>query len=118
MNLAIIVAVAFILTFFAFKTTSFLFRAAAASSWLTIIIYTLSDDKTLDISHPWTVVLIATLFLAMCGALLLYIGKEITSQGWIIGKTKDARPRRQRVQEDYKSLLQSKTNKYWDRRKK
>ena len=107
-----LIAMAIALTFFSFRTTSFVFRASSASSWLTILLFVMASDRSMLITNPWVVAFIVTIFAAMAGALLLYLGKEISQQGIVIGKMKDKRPPRQKRQEDYKALLQSKTRRY------
>ena len=103
MTMLVLVIMAGILTFFAFKTPQVLFRLGAAVGWLTLLLYVLSSDKSVDISNPWTVSLFMCLFCTVVAILLLYMGKTI-ERGWIVNKET-------KVKDDYRDTLRKRLSK-------
>lgn len=91
---------------FAFKTTAILIRVGAASFWLTVLLYILSDDRSLDVSNPWVVALGLSLVSMVIGILLLYAGM-VVDKGFIAKKPKETRSRGQVVRDNYKARLRS-----------
>jgi len=105
-----LIAIAFGITFFAFKTAAVLFRISAATAWLTILLYILSEDKTLVITNPWVVSLFMALFCMVMAILLLYMGKTIDN-AWLKDRTVDPRSREVQVKEDHRDMLRKRLSK-------
>lgn len=89
---------------FAFRTTFVLFRIGAATMFLTILIFVMGGQTTVNFTEPWMVAFSLGMLCIIFGMLTLYMGAQIEN-GWITRPKKLKKPRSQRVQENYSLQL-------------
>jgi len=112
-NLAVLaglVAGALLMTFFAFRTVSVLFRVGAAVGWLAALTQLMVPQDSISFENYWCIIEFFAIFCFLVGVLLMYMGRTI-KDSWVESIPKETRTRSQMAQENYKDQLR-------DRRKK
>jgi hypothetical protein len=99
------IVIAIAVTFFAFKARHILINLGAAISWLSILLFVFSNDKSFVISNPWVTAFSLGLFCLIIGVLVMYLGKEIDQYGRMVKRQKDDRNDEQKRQDAYRDSI-------------
>ena len=100
-----ILALAFVATFFSFKSSIMLFRISAAIGFVTLLLFVITSDKSMVLTNPWVVSLFLTIFCLIISVLILYMGREIDQYGRLVKKAKDERSEEQKRQDEYREKV-------------
>jgi len=112
MILWILLFLASVATFFAFRLREILITMGAAIGWLTILLFALSSDHEFVITNMWVVSFVLGIICLIVGVLLVYMRREVDEYGRMVNREKETRSESQISQMNHKRELRAMTSRY------